>query len=93
MNEDGFVPTCIYATSVRNAIIASMIGQRLFAGKGVYIPIFIGAKVPYLKKKVKDIKTREGFDIHILSDWGYILIQKDLPMNASDKILLGNVTK
>ena len=84
MNDDGFVPTCIYTTSTRHAVIASMIGQRLLMEKNTStIPIFVGMSVPGLRKI-----AREGFDVERIADWGHILIQKDLPINDSDKILI-----
>jgi len=81
MNDDGFVPTYIYATSTKQAVVASMIGQRLLMETNTSIPISVGLSI---RGKV----TREGFDVKKLADWGCILFQKDLPINNSDKILI-----
>lgn len=84
MNDDGFVPTCIYATSTHHAIIASIIAHRLYFGTDTpTIPIFVG-----MSHASKTIISRKGFTVEKLADWGYMLLPNNMPINNLDKILI-----
>jgi len=87
MNDDGFVPTCIFATSIGSSIVASMIAKRLVNEPDTSIPIFSGMLIGR-KKEDEEIITYEGFDVSELAKRGFLLIPKDLPIRNSDQILI-----
>jgi len=85
IHNEGFTPTCIFAASIGSNIIASMIAQRLVREPDTSIPFFFGMLIR--RKKTDDVIIREGYDVIEVTKFGCLLIQKDLPVNDSDKIL------
>ena len=83
MNDEDFVPTYIYATSTRQAIFASMIGQKIFMETKTSIPISVGMFISGILKE-----NRVGFDVKKIADSGSILIPQNMPITCSDKILI-----
>jgi len=93
MEDDNFVPTCIYVPSTDDAIFASMISYKLFIDKKIRttIPVFVGILVSGMSTNTEvtsESVTHEGFEEVNLTPLANILIPKNLPINNSDKILL-----